>query len=81
MSSSKRPGLAPPPGVTPDFTSPYTLQPYLALTAVACVIITTVMVAARVYTVSKFPSLVPLYVYLEPITSSLATIENFPLHQ
>ena len=56
MASANEPGLAPPPGVTPDFTSPYTLQPYQALTAVACIILTTVMVAARLYTVSNVPS-------------------------
>ena len=67
MSPSRKPGLAPPPGVTPDFTSPYTLQPYLALTLVACVIITTAMVAARLYTVGKVPSIIPLYAYLELI--------------
>lgn len=50
MASADEPGLAPPPGVTPDFVSPYTLQPYQALTVVACIIITTVMVAARLYT-------------------------------
>lgn len=54
--ASAVPGLAPPPGVVPDLTSPYTLQPYQALTAVACIIVTTVMVAARLYTVSTVPS-------------------------
>lgn len=57
MASANGTGLAPPPGVTPDFTSPYTLQPYQALTVVACIIVTTVMVAARLYTVSNFPNL------------------------
>lgn len=55
MASSMKPGLAPPPGVTPDFVSPYTLQPYQTLTVVACIIVTTVIVAARLYTVSDFP--------------------------
>ena len=49
-ASANRPGLVPPPGVTPDLTSPYTLQPYQALTVVACIIITTLAVAARMYT-------------------------------
>ena len=54
--ASAVPGLAPPPGVMPDFTDPYTLQPYQTLTAVASAIMTTVMVVARLYTVSNVPS-------------------------
>lgn len=54
MASAIQPGLPPPPGITPDFLSPYTLQPYQALTVVACIILTTIMVAARLYTVSNF---------------------------
>lgn len=50
MASAVEPGLAPPPGVTPDFTSPYTLQPYQTLTVAGCIIVTSVMVAARLYT-------------------------------
>lgn len=42
--------LALPPGVPAEFSSPYTLRPYQALTIVASVIATTVMVAARLYT-------------------------------
>ena len=56
MASANEPGLAPPSGVTPDFTSPYTLQPYQALTAVAYIILTIVMVTARLYTVNNVPS-------------------------
>lgn len=56
MASANEPGLAPPSGVTPDFTSPYTLQPYETHTAVACIIVTTVMVVARLFTVSNVPS-------------------------
>lgn len=56
MASANQPGLAPPPGITPDFTGPYTLQPYLALITVVCIILTTVLVAARLYTVSMFLS-------------------------
>ena len=44
------PGLPPPPGVEPYFYSPFTLQPYFAETAGLCAIVTTIMVAARVYT-------------------------------
>ena len=57
MASANQPGLAPPPGITPDFTGPYTLQPYLALVTVVCIILTTVLVAARLYTVSMILSL------------------------
>ena len=53
--ASTVPGLAPPPGVISDLTSPYTLQPYQTLTAVACGILTTVLVVARLYTVSTIP--------------------------
>ncbi|CAD6591391.1 MAG: hypothetical protein ASARMPREDX12_005148 [Alectoria sarmentosa] len=45
-----QPALAPPPGVPAEFFSPFTLRPYQALTIVASVLTTTVMVAARLYT-------------------------------
>ena len=54
MASANQPGLPHPPGVTPNLNSPYTLQPYQTLTVVACIIMTTVMVAARLYTVRNF---------------------------
>lgn len=57
MASASQPGLAPPPGITPDFSGPYTLQPYQALTTVVCIVLTTVLVTARLYTVSIFLSL------------------------
>ena len=44
------PGLAPPPGVSPYFYSPFTLQPYNAVTIAGCTIVTTIMVLARMYT-------------------------------
>ena len=44
------PPLAPPHGITPDLTSPYTLQPYQVLTVILCIIATTLAVAARMYT-------------------------------
>ena len=50
--ASTVPGLTPPLGATPDFTTPYTLQPYQTLTAAASGILTTIMVVARLYTVS-----------------------------
>lgn len=53
MLAPNDPGLEPPPGVTPDFESPYTLQPYQALTVAACIILTTVMVVARLFTKIK----------------------------
>ncbi len=46
---ASQPGLAPPPGVMPDFASPYTLEPYQVLTAAECAIVTTLLVAARMY--------------------------------
>ena len=45
-----QPGLPLPPGQTLDLTGPFTLQPYQAVTAVGCIILTTTAVAARVYT-------------------------------
>lgn len=44
------PGLPPPPGVTPYFDDPFTLQPYNTLTVAGCVFFTTVGVFARLYT-------------------------------
>ena len=44
------PGLPPPPGVTPDFFSPFTLEPYNILSVAGCTIITTTMVFLRLYT-------------------------------
>ena len=44
------PGLPPPPGVTPDFFSPFTLQPYYAETSALCIIVVTIMVFMRIYT-------------------------------
>ena len=44
------PALSPPPGTSPCFTDPYTLKPYQDLEIAACVGITTVMLAARIYT-------------------------------
>ena len=45
-----QPGLPLPPGQTLDFTGPFTLQPYHALTAVGCITLTSTAVAARLYT-------------------------------
>ena len=50
MSKSDQPALAPPAGVPAEFYNPYTLRPYQALTIVASVLVTTTMVAARLYT-------------------------------
>ena len=43
-------GLSSPPGVVPNFTDPYTLRPFQALTIAQCIIVTTVVVLARLYT-------------------------------
>ena len=48
--SPNAPGLTPPSGVTPNFDGPYTLEPYQKLTVAPCIVVTTVMVAARLYT-------------------------------
>ena len=48
--SPDQPALAPPPGVPAEFFSPFTLRPYHALTIIASVVTTTVMMAARLYT-------------------------------
>ena len=45
-----RPGLTPPPGVIPTFSDPFSMQPYQVLTVAACIITTTLLVAARMYT-------------------------------
>ena len=50
VSPPNRPALEPPPGVPAEFFGPFTLRPYQALTIVASVITTTVMMAARLYT-------------------------------
>ena len=49
-ASPTSPGMHPPPGTTSYFDGPFTLQPYLALEVALCAILTTVMVAARLYT-------------------------------
>ena len=50
MSAPDSPGLAPPPGVEPYFYSPFTINGYSNTVIVQCAIVTTVVVAARVYT-------------------------------
>lgn len=49
LTSPPTPGLDPPPGVIPNFHQPYTLLPYTELTIASCAIITTGLVAARIY--------------------------------
>ena len=44
------PGLAPPPGVTPDFVHPYSLQKYNVITLSVCMTVSTLFVAMRLYT-------------------------------
>ena len=43
------PGLEPPPGVTPNFVNPPTLVPLGIAVLVLCLVVTTLLVAARVY--------------------------------
>ena len=42
-------GLPPPPGVTPNFVNPYSIQRYIILTAVIGLILTTLCVCMRIY--------------------------------
>ena len=58
MSSSEQnlipsplsPALTPPSGVPQTFYEPYTLRPFMTLEIAACIILTTVLLAGRVYT-------------------------------
>lgn len=50
MPAPDSPALAPPPGVVPDFYSPYSLCGYHHVVAAQGAILTTVMVIARIYT-------------------------------
>ena len=50
LPSATEPALEPPLGVPAEFFNPYTLQPYQALEIAASIILTTVMVSARLYT-------------------------------
>ena len=49
LVSPPTPGLDPPAGVIPTFHQPYTLLPYAEVTIALCGIITTFLVAARLY--------------------------------
>lgn len=49
LVSPPTPGLDPPPGVIPTFHQPYTLQPYVELTISLAIIITTMLMVARIY--------------------------------
>ena len=42
--------LPPPPGITPNFVNPYSAQTAIIAVLVACLVITTVLVASRLYT-------------------------------
>ena len=50
MSQSEKLALEPPPGVPAEPYNPYTLQPYMVLSSIGTIIITTPLVAARIYT-------------------------------
>ena len=45
-----KPGLEPPPGVIPNFSDAYTIQPYIVLTVMICIVVTTTLVFVRMYT-------------------------------
>lgn len=49
ITSPPNPGLTPPPGVIPNFDQPYTLLPYVELTIVGGIAISSVLIAARVF--------------------------------
>ncbi|KAL8692043.1 MAG: hypothetical protein Q9218_002852 [Villophora microphyllina] len=49
ITAPPKPGLTPPPGVTPNFEQPYTLLPYVELTIAGGIGITTFLVVARVF--------------------------------
>lgn len=49
LVSPPTPGLDPPPGVIPTFHQPYTLRPYAELTIALGIIITTLLVMARIF--------------------------------
>ena len=49
LVSPPTPGLDPPPGVIPTFHQPYTLQPYVELTISLAIIVTTMLMVARIY--------------------------------
>ena len=48
-TSPFQPSLTPPPGMIPDFQDPYSVQPFLTLTAVFSIIVTTTFVALRMF--------------------------------
>ena len=50
ITAPSQPGLTPPPNVVPNFGNIYTLEPYQTMTIAACIIMTTVLVFARIYT-------------------------------
>lgn len=47
---AKTPALEPPPGVSPNFTDPYSLRPFQVATASICVVTATLAIAARFVT-------------------------------
>lgn len=50
LPSPQSPSLPPPPGITPNFHEPYSLDPYQQIEIVACVLITTITLIGRIYT-------------------------------
>jgi len=50
MDPYTTPGLAPPPGVVPNFVDPYTLQPTIIGSGVVCLTVATIAVWMRMYT-------------------------------
>lgn len=50
LTAPAHPGLTPSPGMTPSLSDPFTLSTYQSLTVAGCIIATTILVAARMYT-------------------------------
>ena len=50
MDGDRTPGLAPPPGITPNFVNPPSIHLEASITLVICLAITTPLVWLRLYT-------------------------------
>lgn len=50
FTAPPNPGLTPPPGIIPNFQDPFSLQPYTAVDIALCIILGTLLVAARMFT-------------------------------
>ena len=50
MALDMMPAGIPPPGITPNFTNPHSLYPYMRATVILCSLLTTGFTAARLCT-------------------------------